>query len=103
MKKIPQPPKPKQSQVSIGPDYPYPPTLELTSKQVPEVKDWKVGGKYTITVQIEQTSMNKSQYGSDTESVRCSFKVLAYEIKSGNKKQTNSPVEDSYDSRAAKE
>jgi hypothetical protein len=36
-----------------------PPTISLSTKDVPELSKWKVGGKYKLTIEVEQTSMSK--------------------------------------------
>ena len=36
-----------------------PPTLSLNEDDLPDIKDWKVGGKYTITLKVEQVSSSK--------------------------------------------
>jgi len=39
------------------------PTIRLTSEDIPELKDWKVGGKYSLSIEVEQTSMRQgSEY-----------------------------------------
>lgn len=33
--------------------------LHITSEQLPEIKDWKVGKKYSINLVVEQKSVNQ--------------------------------------------
>jgi hypothetical protein len=42
----------------------FPNTLVLSDKELPAIKDWIVGEKYTITLEVEQTSMRKKEDGS---------------------------------------
>lgn len=39
----------------------YFPTLNLKLTDIPEAKDWKIGGKYTISLQVEQTAIRQSK------------------------------------------
>lgn len=34
----------------------YMPSLQLTSKMLPEIKAWRVGGRYRVLLELEQTS-----------------------------------------------
>ena len=52
----------------------YPPTLHLTGKQVPEIKDWDVGEEYEMVVRVKQTSKSENKDGM----VDASFEVTAY-------------------------
>lgn len=54
------------------------PTLNLSIKDLPDIKDWKVGGKYTIQLEVEQTSAEKgdSYYDDSDKELRARFKVL---------------------------
>lgn len=54
-----------------------PPMLDLTETQLPQIKNWKVGGKYKILVEVEQTGMNNHAYGADKSPLRATFKVLS--------------------------
>lgn len=61
----------------------YPVTIRFDEDDLPELKGWKVGGKYTLTLKVEQTSMSKGdEYGEIGNSkekpmTRASFKVLS--------------------------
>jgi hypothetical protein len=37
------------------------PELHITSEMLPEVKDWKVGEKYTLVLEVEQTSVHQER------------------------------------------
>lgn len=41
------------------------PTFSLTVDQLPEIKNWKVGNKYKMVIEVEQTSMAKQEYMKD--------------------------------------
>lgn len=49
----------KTKTISVADD--YMPSLYLTEKQLPAVKDWRVGGRYRLIVDVEQTGMNVGQ------------------------------------------
>lgn len=36
-------------------------TFRIPIEKIPEAKDWKVGGKYTITAHVEQTGIQKER------------------------------------------
>lgn len=51
----------------------YPTTIHLDSKDLPAMKDWKVGKKYTITLEVRQASRNEYE---DSKKVDGSFVIL---------------------------
>jgi len=38
------------------------PSFTLTSKDLPELKNWKVGGVYFLKAKVEEVSMGKGEY-----------------------------------------
>jgi hypothetical protein len=75
--------KPK-SRVKKGYDMPVemghmPPRLHLTAKDLPEVKDWKVGSTYTVSLEIKQTGVNASTYDG-REDYCADFEVQAIKV-----------------------
>ena len=38
------------------------PSLSLSQKDLPAIKNWKVGGKYNISLSVEEVSMSKDDY-----------------------------------------
>lgn len=72
--------------VKVASDLPKPvPTLNLSSDDLAAIKDWKVGGKYKLELEVEQTSMRQgndyydSPGGSDSngKKVNATFKVTS--------------------------
>lgn len=55
-------------------DYDYPLHLDLNSKKVPEVKDWKLGEEVTITLTGKVTRMSQNEY-EDSDVVTACLKV----------------------------
>lgn len=60
------------------------PTLCLTSSDLPEIKDWEVGKKYTLTLKVEQTSKGQdNEYGlqdpgneADKNKINARFNII---------------------------
>lgn len=57
------------------------PTLSLDEKDLPAIKNWKVGGRYRITIDVEQVSAEKgdswnSPDDDDSKKLSARFKVL---------------------------
>ena len=51
------------------------PSISLTSEDLPQIKNWQVGGKYKLQLEVEQTEMSKSEYRKDSP-FSARFKVL---------------------------
>lgn len=51
-----------------------PPNLSLDEEDLPEIKKWKVGGKYRILLDVEQVSMSKDHL--DNNEIRASFNII---------------------------
>lgn len=75
----------------------YPTTVRFDEDDLPELTKWKVGGKYKLTMEVEQTSMSKGdEYGVNapkgTKSMMsASFKVISVTPLGGGVK-TNRPT-----------
>lgn len=54
----------------------YPPSFTVTSTQIPEIENWKVGGKYKMVVSVEQKHMSEN----DDNVVTGSFEVTGYKV-----------------------
>lgn len=70
------------SKLEIGKPSKYPVTIRLDEDDLPELTKWKVGGKYKLTMEVEQISMSKGdEYGEmepgSKNKTRASFKVLS--------------------------
>ncbi len=39
------------------------PSFSVTEKDLPEIKDWKVGKTYKLEIEVEVVSMGKNEYG----------------------------------------
>ncbi len=67
------------------------PEFSITEKDLPAITEWKVGGKYTLTMDVEQVSASKgSEYdspmGGEKEEHRARFKILGIDAQSGDTK-----------------
>jgi hypothetical protein len=48
----------------MGHDMPaYLPSFSMTEKDLPEIKDWQVGKKYKLQIEVEMVSSSKNEYG----------------------------------------
>lgn len=78
------------------------PTFQIDSEDLPELEDWKVGGKYTLVMEVEQMSMRQgSEWQGDKQDkkIKATFKVLkvgvpeqeeeSYEMEYGRKRSGN--------------
>lgn len=49
------------------------PSFSLTEKELPAIKNWKVGSKYKVEMQVEMVSVSKNEYGKSPMTAR--FKI----------------------------
>lgn len=52
------------------------PTISLSEKEVPAIKDWVIGGKYTIEANVEMISISKDQWGKEKGLIEARFNIL---------------------------
>jgi len=52
------------------------PEISLDETTLPEIKNWEVGGVYTIILEVEQLSVSKDQMDNEDE-LRATFSVLS--------------------------
>lgn len=57
------------------------PSFSLTSKDLPEIKNWSVGHKYKFEIEVEQTEMAKDEYMKDGP-LTARFRILKIKNKS---------------------
>lgn len=65
------------------------PRVTFTAEDVPEIKNWKVGDKYYLELEVEQVAMEKDRYGFEGEKEKpltATFKVLAVKALNHNSK-----------------
>lgn len=58
------------------------PSFTLTEQDLPVIKNWKVGKKYTLSVEVEQVSMEKDEYMMG-KPLMARFRIV--EVKEGSK------------------
>jgi hypothetical protein len=77
----------------------YYPHLDLNSKQLPEIKSWKVGQKYMLVLEVKATrkAMNEKE-GKEAKDDMCFeiHKVGVKEKEMSNDEKTDSMVEKMY-------
>ena len=63
--------------VSDKAEYPmqsnWPVRFSVSSKQLPEIKSWKVGGKYRLEIEVEQKSASETE-----DTLNASFEITKY-------------------------
>ncbi len=66
----------------------YPNVIRFDEDELPELTKWRVGGKYRLTLEVEQVSMSKGEDYDEGESqkpkTRASFKVVSVTPEGGN-------------------
>jgi len=55
------------------------PTLWLTEKELPEIKDWKVGGTYQIALTVKEVAVSQDSRDSYPEK-RATFEIKKAEV-----------------------
>lgn len=51
----------------------YLPSFSITEKDLPEIKQWSVGKKYKLEIEVEMVSSSKNEYGKTPLTAR--FKI----------------------------
>lgn len=73
------------------------PELHIQISQLPAIKDWKVGAKYKILLEVEQLEMTKSSGGFKIISVKdASEKPVEEQSKAEFKRTTDKALGSSY-------
>lgn len=73
------------------PSYERPkPTFTVTEKDIPAIKEWEVGGKYTLEIEVEMVSHSKGdQYGPESSKANkqheARLKILSFDEETGKK------------------
>jgi len=65
------------------------PRVSFTVEALPSIKDWKVGGKYRLELEVEQVAAEKDRYGYEEgkdKPLTATFKVTA--VKAANKNES---------------
>lgn len=52
----------------------YKPTFTLTTKDLPDIADWKVGETYEINLKVKQVSLSQDNYDGQNKT-RASFEI----------------------------
>ena len=61
-------------------------SMSINEKELPEIKDWKIGEKYKIEVTVEMTGISKDTW-SEGEPISASFKIDGHSIKVDDEKK----------------
>lgn len=67
----------------IGSKKPTPqyPSISLPNDSMPELKDWRNGKEYTVTLRLRQTGVSDRKYDQHND-----FEVIGYDVKTGTGK-----------------
>ncbi len=60
------------------------PSIRLEHQYFPEIKKWKVGEEYTVTLKLKQTGISISKYQNDSN-----FEIHGFEVESSDGKKDN--------------
>ncbi len=58
------------------------PRIGFSETELPEIKDWKNKGKYTLVIEVEQVGSHVSEHGPDTGKIKADFRINAVKSKS---------------------
>lgn len=56
------------------------PRVTFTAEDLPEIKEWKIGGKYHLELEVEEVAAEKDRYGYEEDKQKpltATFKVVA--------------------------
>ena len=77
-----KPKMPKMGKDTMSVDTTMHPSIHFSSKNIPEIADWKVKGKYKIILDIVQTSKSERIIGNEKK-VDGNFDIVGYKSMSG--------------------
>lgn len=77
------------------------PEFSIGLKHLPEAKDWKVGNKYKVTLELEQTGLSiKEKKDADEFDInwgnRAEFNIIGIEVQENKKKEKVEKVKSRY-------
>jgi len=80
LKKIPIEKMDKDVAKSIEGPSAWPPSFHVNDKQMPEIRNWKVGEKYQIMIEVEMKSFQDEAIADKPAKINASasFDILAY-------------------------
>ena len=53
-----------------------PPHFTIGEDKLPQIKDWKVGYKYKIELEVEQRSLEFDRFDENSEKIEARFEIL---------------------------
>ena len=65
------------------------PEFSLTEKNLPSIKEWEVGKKYAIELNVEMVNHSKGGMFADTKQHEARFKILSVDCEKGADKSEN--------------
>lgn len=69
------------------------PSVSLSEDDLSAIKDWKVGGKYSIILEVEQTRLSKGDIFMDEKDRKyeASFKILSAKVAGESEQEEDKP------------
>jgi hypothetical protein len=64
------------------------PSFTLTEKDLPEIKNWQVGNKYKLEIEVEQVSLEKNEY-LPNQPITARFRIRKIKDMSNNPHNSN--------------
>lgn len=77
------------------------PMIHLSDKDLPAIKDWKVGDEYEITLRVKQKSMREMSPYEKNGKVEASFEIIAAKVAEDDK-DVNDMSNDEFSEYASK-
>lgn len=65
------------------------PEFSITEKDLPAIKDWEVGKRYSIEVNAEMVSHSKGGFMSDGKEHEARFRIMSVDCEPGTEKSEN--------------
>ena len=60
-------------------------SMRISEKEVPAIKNWKIGEKYKVEVTIEMTGLSKVDWGDNMGKIEGSFKIDKISVEDNDK------------------
>lgn len=68
------------------------PSFSVDEKDLPAIKNWKIGEKYTIEIEVEMTEIGKREYGEEKGEMYARFSVKEF-VNCGKETEEEEKVE----------
>ena len=69
-------------------------TISITETELPEIKEWKIGEEYEISIKIKQTGMRIEDWGKNKGKVVAQFEIIEMESEDEDDEKENEKEEE---------